>query len=239
VRTFVLLPILSVIFGLVIVPAGAQDSSTPRANTITVQTPFVYQRPTLVDKPQPCDSVIRPNMQELMKSGPVTTLEFEITAEGDVKDVRITEPSGRADYDQSWADCIMTWRYHPALHNGVSIDVRWGLRISWLPSLVLFDDPGQIAAPTYAAIQSALLQCAKSPRPTPEQLAKANMPSRLRLNTFGGRIASMELVSSSGVSELDARAMHCLEVSSAAPVSASSAARQFPFSIYWDQYASW
>lgn len=58
----------------------------------------------------------------ICRLGPVT-IDFKVTAEGDVKDTTIANTSGDDEYDSLWASCVSYWRYTPATVNGQPVEV--------------------------------------------------------------------------------------------------------------------
>jgi len=60
-------------------------------------------------------------------------LDFQITADGAVTDMKIASSSGFARLDGAAADTAkQRWRYNPVLVDGKPISCRWKIRVVWL-----------------------------------------------------------------------------------------------------------
>jgi TonB family protein len=60
-----------------------------------------------------------------------TTVAFTIDIAGTVKDPRIVATSGYDDLDQASLQCVLTWRYTPAMKDGKPVEVPWKTIIAW------------------------------------------------------------------------------------------------------------
>jgi len=60
-----------------------------------------------------------------------TKLQFTIATDGSVQDVSLKESSGSTPLDNAATACVATWRYMPAMDDGVPLAVQWTVEVDW------------------------------------------------------------------------------------------------------------
>src|SRR5258706_9308180 len=77
----------------------------------------------------------------------ITTIAFLVTQEGAVADPRVIAPSGDEKQDAASLQCVRTWRYRPAVRDGMPVESPWKADIAWNASLppVLTERLGECA----------------------------------------------------------------------------------------------
>ena len=58
-------------------------------------------------------------------------VDFHIAVDGSAKDVILSQSSGNAALDQAAEDCVATWRYKPAMRNGLPVEIPWNATVVW------------------------------------------------------------------------------------------------------------
>ena len=84
-----------------------------------------------IGRPHVCSSEYYPEISRRLGEEGTTTVTFRITTEGTVKDPRILTSSGSDRLDQAALACVATWRYEPALKEGIPIEVPWKAEVVW------------------------------------------------------------------------------------------------------------
>ena len=60
-----------------------------------------------------------------------TTVGFQITVDGDVRDPVIRNSSGNANLDNAAIECVKSWHYLPARQDGKPVEALWETQIVW------------------------------------------------------------------------------------------------------------
>jgi len=60
-----------------------------------------------------------------------TLLEFTVTQQGAVANIKVGKTSGNADLDAAAMQCASTWQYKPALQRGKPVDIDWQASVQW------------------------------------------------------------------------------------------------------------
>jgi TonB family protein len=60
-----------------------------------------------------------------------TLLEFTVTANGTVANVKVAKTSGNAELDAAAVQCASAWRYDPVLQRGKPVEVAWKANVQW------------------------------------------------------------------------------------------------------------
>ncbi len=68
--------------------------------------------------------------KDVNAAGP-TTVSLTVTAQGRVRDVRVTGSSGMSTLDQVAVYCVKDWRYRPATRDGQPVDADWTEQVTW------------------------------------------------------------------------------------------------------------
>lgn len=122
-----------------------------------------------------------------------STVSFHIAADGTVKDLSITQSSGDRDLDQAALTCASLWRYKPATHDSVAVEVPWTAQIHWS---------------THPPIHSP---CTRYASVTPEMLAGISGESEISFHIQqGGFVSDTVIMRSSGNTNLDQAALQCV-----------------------------
>jgi protein TonB len=61
----------------------------------------------------------------------ITHVSFQITTEGSVKNVVVTQSSGSEELDQAAIECTGSWTYRPAQKDGHPIEIAWRADVNW------------------------------------------------------------------------------------------------------------
>ncbi len=60
-----------------------------------------------------------------------TAVEFRIKTDGSTDQIHVVQSSGNGNLDKAAVLCVSTWRYKPAMQNGVPIEVPWKAEVQW------------------------------------------------------------------------------------------------------------
>ena len=130
----------------------------------------------------------------------VTLLEFTVTQEGAVADLKVGKSSGNADLDKAAIACASKWRYKPATLDGKAVASPWKANVDWriMPSF---------------GVTMMLAECMYLAAPNRDWLRSFDTDTSLSFRVQpDGAIADVKITNSSGNTELDALAMKCLSL---------------------------
>ncbi len=93
--------------------------------------PPAITAPASVGRPHQCGRDKYPAMAVRLNHEGVVLLNFTITVEGSVKDVRVEKSSGFPELDEAAMSCASNWHYKAAQQNGQPIETPWKTSIKW------------------------------------------------------------------------------------------------------------
>lgn len=115
------------LFALCTMPANAQDVATPDSGIHGTAAPG--------DELPVATGVAECEIYKT-RVPKTATVSYRINPRGTVDTIKIVESSGSDYADKTATDCVATWKYKPATHNGVPtayngmVRFNWGQRIS-------------------------------------------------------------------------------------------------------------
>ncbi len=129
-----------------------------------------------------------------------TVLEFTVTQQGTVANIKVAKTSGNADLDAAAVRCAGVWHYKPATQDGKPVDVGWNATVQWrlhpsanetLPSPL----PGHV--------------CRNYPHGAVWDEAQGSVRVRFRI-AADGTVKDAVVDKSTGNSDLDQAALACV-----------------------------
>lgn len=117
---------------LLTVPAAAEQYyNAPLEFPVPQATATPGARPSSIGKPHTCQDQYPPEAVAQRASG-TTTVQFTITATGDVADISVVKSSGNKLLDDAAVSCAAQWHYKPALdQSGRPVAVSWKANVVW------------------------------------------------------------------------------------------------------------
>ncbi|MDR3528227.1 MAG: TonB family protein [Rhizomicrobium sp.] len=145
-------------------------------------------------------------------SGP-SALTFTIMPDGTTRDVKIAQSSGSEAHDNKAVECIKSWRYIPASHDGVPVSVHWKASVDWHTTQQAATTPGApipprppITTPSSVGAPHVCLQ----DYPAEAIAAHAEGTTVIGFTiTVAGTTANVHVTRSSGTQLLDDAAVSC------------------------------
>ena len=86
--------------------------------------------PFSIGRPHYCAMYYPPAALKAHAEG-TTLLEFVVTVEGGVRDIKVSNSSGNKDLDDAAVNCASRWRYKPATKDNVPIEMPWKANVVW------------------------------------------------------------------------------------------------------------
>ena len=111
---------LAIIFGLIFGPAMVDEPVETNVST----TVSANAGPFSIGRPHTCASYYPPAALKAHAQG-TDLLEFTVTTDGGVKDIKVAKSSGNKDLDDAALSCASHWRYKPAKKDSVPTEVPW------------------------------------------------------------------------------------------------------------------
>jgi TonB family protein len=152
-------------------------------------------QPVSVGKPHVCTDAYPLAAVRAGAEG-TTTLKFQVTVDGTVKDIVVESSSGNTDLDNAAVQCAGRWLYKPATRDGKPVEMPWKASIQWK----LHTPPAMLAA----------IRCYRyrtSQGPVPPGAGTSSVNFRVLPD---GSMVDAKLVRSSGDTDLDNAALRCV-----------------------------
>ncbi len=87
--------------------------------------------PVGVGKVHGCGAKWYPDASVRLQEEGTTTISFVVSTEGDTTNVSTSGSSGHDRLDQAAVNCVSTWKWKPAIQNGVPVAVPRQVNIQW------------------------------------------------------------------------------------------------------------
>jgi TonB family protein len=65
--------------------------------------------------------------------GGTTLVGFRIKTDGTTSEIQVLQSSGNDNLDNAAKTCVVSWRYKPAMQDGVPVEVPWKAQVRWAP----------------------------------------------------------------------------------------------------------
>ena len=147
---------------------------------------------TVIGRPHWCNPSLVGGDSEGM-----TLVSFVITAEGAIEHPIISETSGNSDVDTASLKCVVPWRYHPALRDGIPVAVDWEAYIAWNPR-------------TPPDVTQVIRQCAQSVSSDRKDAAAHEGTTTFSVRYENSKVASVSIAHSGGDASVDDAEAACL-----------------------------
>lgn len=128
-----------------------------------------------------------------------SVMKFTITTEGRAANISVQTSSGNVDLDAAAVACAANWLYRPATQNGLPVTVPWVTAVNWK---IGTDEP-------YSILATLAKACIEADPAGLEEMKTAPLRTVVRLRFAGGAMTDIVVAGSSGVSDLDDRALTC------------------------------
>ncbi len=117
---------LAIILSLACGPAMADEPVETSLSTAV----SANAGPFSVGRPHVCATFYPPAALKGHVEG-TTTLDFVVTVQGGVRDIKVSNSSGNKDLDDAAVNCASRWRYKPATKDTVPIEMSWKANVVW------------------------------------------------------------------------------------------------------------
>jgi TonB family protein len=181
--------------------------------------------PASIGKPHFCDENRYPVAALQTSTEGTTLLGFKITPEGSVENIVVLNSSGSPDLDEASVACAKQWLYRPASQNGVPIEVPWKAMVKWKYE----SQP----APPFDKIFAAANFCRYSSWPDQDELNQATLATVLRIRFSRGTITNVDIVASSGNTDMDLLIAGCYKSLPPEITSAVTEDREWLIPVDW------
>ena len=135
-------------------------------------------------------------------------LVYRVTAEGRTDGLVVAASSGERHLDDGAIECAREWRYSPAMKGGAAVDTMWSAGLNF--DYHWRDERERAPQPTLRPA-SNIDSCVLTPRPDAAALEGKPAVSVVRYRTKAGAVSEVRLKTSSGVRDLDDRAVACVK----------------------------
>jgi len=117
---------IAITFSLICSPAVADGS--PETGISTVISSNIG--PFSIGRPHTCASYYPAAALKARIQG-TDLVEFMVTTDGGVRDIKIGKSSGNQDLDDAALSCVAHWHYKPATKDGSPIEMPWKANVVW------------------------------------------------------------------------------------------------------------
>jgi TonB family protein len=87
-------------------------------------------QPPVLSKPENCRDHY-PFFARVFEREGTTELAFTVSADGTVRDIKVTKSSGSDGLDDAAKECVAKWHYRPAVKDGQLIDASMTVKVAW------------------------------------------------------------------------------------------------------------
>ncbi len=97
-----------------------------------VRVPVIQHvsQPPMLSKPENCRDDY-PFFARIFDRKGTTELAFTVSADGTVRDIKVTKSSGHDGLDDAAKECVAKWHYRPAIKDGQLVDAPMTVKVAW------------------------------------------------------------------------------------------------------------